>query len=510
MSNNSPKNQPSKPAPPGAPSARPGDPKAPQGKPPVAPPMAPAPIHVPPLFRGIDRLAFVVTTLLVFVGYWWTLAPDLTLEDCGELAVGSMYAGVPHPPGYPVWTIYSWLFTLLPISNIAYRVALSSAVAGALSCGLVALMVSRGSSMIIEGIAELRNIERRWENIICMVAGFVAGMLIGFNGFMWSQAVIVEVYTLSVLSLAGVLVCLLRWIYAPHQRRYLYLAFFWFGITFNNHQSLLVVALGLIVAITMTQPRLGRELIFWSTLVWIGGLVLKAMGKMTVLSDNTPLLVVYNLIGIAFLVIWVFLVFKTKKTGLELARDFALVGTLGYFLLIFGYVTSYVTAFDFKTGLFVLVNLLGLACTGTFIYLLMATTKFGKEWRAALICGLAWAVGAAFYLYMPLASMSNPPLNWGYPRTVTGFFHAFTRGQYEKIHPTTSAGKFVEQIGMYVDGAKEEFNMVYLLMAILPLLFIKRMQPRERNWLIGLTATYFCLSIFLLVLLNPSQDRQSR
>ena len=120
-------------------------------KAPAAPPAPPA--HVLPLFRGIDWWSFGITTLLVFLGYLWTLAPDLTLEDCGELATGSFYAGVPHPPGYPVWTIYSWLFTLLPISNVAYRVALSSAVAGALSCGMVAMMVSRGSSMMIEGIA---------------------------------------------------------------------------------------------------------------------------------------------------------------------------------------------------------------------------------------------------------------------------------------------------------------------------------------------------------------------
>ena len=80
------------------------------------------PAHVIPLYRRIDWISFGLTALLVFLGYWWTLAPDLTLEDCGELAVASQYAGVPHPPGYPVWAIYSWLFTLLPISNIAYRV----------------------------------------------------------------------------------------------------------------------------------------------------------------------------------------------------------------------------------------------------------------------------------------------------------------------------------------------------------------------------------------------------
>src|SRR5256884_5790805 len=188
-------------------------------------PSPPAKPITPPLFRKIDWLTFGVTALLVFIGYYLTLAPDLTLEDSGELATGSFYAGVPHPPGYPVWTLFTWLFTVLaPVSNIAWRVALASAVAGALACGLIALIASRGSSMILEGIEEFKTIDRRWENALCVLAGYVAGMLIGFNGFMWSQAVIVEVYPFSLLSFVGVLACLLRWIYAPHQKRYLYWA----------------------------------------------------------------------------------------------------------------------------------------------------------------------------------------------------------------------------------------------------------------------------------------------
>jgi len=47
-----------------------------------------------------------------------------------------------------------------------------------------------------------------------------------------------------------------------HQRRYLFLAFFFLRICFNNHQTLLVLAMGLEVAIMMVQPRLGRELFF--------------------------------------------------------------------------------------------------------------------------------------------------------------------------------------------------------------------------------------------------------
>lgn len=485
-----------------------------KGKP--ATPAAPAaPVAVieavKPLFRRIDWVTAGVTAFLAFVGYWWTLAPDLTLEDSGELAVASMYAGVPHPPGYPVWTIYTWVFTkIIPISNIAYRVGLSSAFAAALACGLVGLMVSRGSSMIMEGIAELKEIPRNWENGICVVSGFVAGLLIGFNGFMWSQAVIVEVYTLSVLSLAGVLACLMRWIYAPHQRRYLYMAFFWFGICFNNHQSLLVIALGLEAAIVAAQPRLGRELFFWNSVVYLGGLVGLKMGFIGVLAQNASLLVIYNLIGVTSIVAWLYLVFKTRMTGREFARNAAMVATLGYILVVIGHITNYVTYFEYKKGTFFLFNLVGLGAAGWFVYLVREMWAGPREWVAALISGGAWMLGAAFYLYMPIASMSNPPLNWGYPRTVFGFFHAFTRGQYERINPTTNLWTFFKQIWMYTTGAVEEFNLIYLLLAFLPLLFFKRMQKRERCWMIGLWAIYLCLSIFLLILLNPGLDRQSR
>jgi tetratricopeptide (TPR) repeat protein len=123
---------------------------------------------------------------------------------------------------------------------------------------------------------------------------------------------------------------------------------------------------------------------------------------------------------------------------------------------------------------------------------------------------------------MPLASMSNPPMNWGYPRTVGGFVHAFTRGQYERIHPTTGSGNnIVEQVVSFVgryagqvktflmEGPIDEFSLGYLIVGLFPLIFFRRLQPRERAWLLGLVAFYFVLGPFLLFLFNPQPDRQS-
>src|ERR1044071_4391102 len=133
------------------------------------------PVKTPPLFRGIDWLALGITTLLIFIGYFLTLAPNETLEDSGELATASFYAGIPHPPGYPFWTVYTYLWTLFPFGSVAWRVELGESFAAAMACGLVGLMVSRGSSMLIEGIQDLNNtISRNWENAICIVCGITA------------------------------------------------------------------------------------------------------------------------------------------------------------------------------------------------------------------------------------------------------------------------------------------------------------------------------------------------
>lgn len=539
------------------------------------PPVSLPPANPLPLFRRIDWITFGITTFLVFIGYYLTLAPDLTLEDSGELAVGSYYAGVPHPPGYPVWTLYTWLFTQIPISNIAWRVALSSAVAGAFSCGLLALMVSRGSSLMLESIADFKGLEARWESALCAISGFVAGMLLGFNGFMWSQAVIVEVYTLSVLSFMAVLCCIFRWSYAPEQRRYLYWGFFWFGICFTNHQTLIVAAMGLEVLIMLRDPVLGRHLFIGNSLVFLLGLAARASGALTTFDSNPPLFVIYLVVGFISMGLAVWLSYGLRITfqiWQSLVRDLLFLGAIGYILVLAAFQAQAID--PTRKGLWFLANLGGLTAialswyitqqedeklrltdlTRNLLYLTLGyaaflllgsitgTAFFGKRlplfysvhligiigmaacvWRLARETGLTsqirfiagaaltWLLGASFYFYMPLASMTNPPLNWGYPRTVEGFIHALTRGQYEQTNPTSSLPRFLDQVGMYIEGAINEFSIVYLLVgAGVIFLFFGRMQKRERAWIGGLTAVGLCLAFLLLILLNPNTDAQSK
>ena len=122
------------------------------------------------------------------------------------------------------------------------------------------------------------------------MSGFVSGLLIGFNGYMWSQAVIVEVYPLSVVSLMGVLLCLLRWVYAPFQHRYLYAAFFFYGICVNNHQSLLVIAMGMEALVICADRKVGREMMMWNSLIFLLG----AIAQPDMLWGNVPVRTIYH------------------------------------------------------------------------------------------------------------------------------------------------------------------------------------------------------------------------
>src|SRR5215469_3383937 len=235
---------------------------------------------VPPLFRKIDWLALLVAFFGVWVVYLYTLAPELTLEDSGELCTGSFYAGIPHPPGYPFWSIYSWFWTaILPFGNVAWRVEVGESFAAAMGCGLLALMVSRGSSMLIEGIEELKSISKQWETAICFVSGSVAGLLLGLGTFMWCESdVINRISLFGVPWLLAVLLMLMRWSYAPQQRRYLYISMLLFGWLATIHQSLLLCVPGIEMLIALVSPRLGRDLFVWNTIGYLGILAAIATG----------------------------------------------------------------------------------------------------------------------------------------------------------------------------------------------------------------------------------------
>jgi len=89
--------------------------------------------------------------------------------------------------------------------------------------------------------------------------------------------------------------------------------------------------------------------------------------------------------------------------------------------------------------------------------------------RAVALTALCLQLGIAFYGFMPIASEFNPPMNWGYPRTWEGFKHALTRGQYEKIIPTSIFSRsFIIQVGEYLADLRNQFTLPLAVLGFLP------------------------------------------
>ena len=70
--------------------------------------------------------------------------------------------------------------------------------------------------------------------------------------------------------------------------------------------------------------------------------------------------------------------------------------------------------------------------------------------------------------------------------------------------------RFISQLGLLVGGLADSFSWVCIFIALMPFIFILKMQKRERSWIIGLTAIYFCIGVLLTIFMDMSLDRHFR
>ncbi|MBQ7251727.1 MAG: DUF2723 domain-containing protein, partial [Kiritimatiellae bacterium] len=472
------------------------------------------------LFRRLDWAAFWVVFLATLAVYTFTLAPTVTLEDSGELAVASDFLGVPHPPGYPIWTLLTWFFqwvfhfvTYHGHPNPAWGVAFCSAVSGAAACGVLALLVSRSAGALLAAPAD--GASRGVSRIASFASAVSAGLLLAFSPVLWSQSVIVEVYSLNALFQMGVLLLIYLWMTHPKRDSLLFLAAFFFGLGLTNHQTLLFLGLALAVAVLMKDPDLFRDfavpaIILGAVFVlaakgvqlFVGEKAMENWARMGAdgrlwkwsLGPDNEFFWAYNY---AFLSVPVTLAVGTATrdwpggkrflagAGAALALYLAIVALAAYFR------TD--AAGSFSPWLFpsFMPSPQELAGESAFVrWLFSAAGPGGKAvlcWTACLLLpfGVIWLklphgktvasaillaeIGVAFYLYLPLASEQNPPMNWGYPRTWAGFMHAVTRGQYDAITPTDIfSEKFIQQLGAYLTDLRSQFSLPIALIGFLP------------------------------------------
>lgn len=194
--------------------------------------------------------------LASFVVYWFTLAPTVSGEDGGELVAAAYSLGIPHPTGYPLWTMLGHAFIkLIPFGEIAWRVNLMSAF---WASGTVALVV-----------LTLRTLE------VGRLAAGLAGLILAFSREFWEQSVIAEVYTLNAFFMMLCIFLLLEWT-RTRSTITLYLFALIYSLSLSNHSTMYLLGPVFLVYLLATDRSLmkqGRTIAIGSTLFVLGLMV---------------------------------------------------------------------------------------------------------------------------------------------------------------------------------------------------------------------------------------------
>ena len=314
-----------------------------------------------PIFLRADWWVALAATLVSGAVYFYTAQPNVGLLDSGEFIVAAQHFGVPHPTGYPLWTILAWLFQLLPLGNAAWEVNLFSGLCGALAVGVATLLASSMLRWMFPFWGREGESQAKSGAVVAAIA-FSFGLLFAFSFSFWTQAVIAEVYTLHGLLVGLFLLALYWWVRRPEMDRPILAVFFAFSLCMSNHHLTLALA-----PLPLLVPLLLRRSVFWDVLVAaLLSAALVYLGFAWLSNDGTTWSTAMRFFYFAMLGLIVLLVLKWRRADLKIV----------------------------------------------------------------LLVPIVVILGLLPYAYMPFASSTNPPMNWGYTRTPEGFFYSINRTQY--------------------------------------------------------------------------------
>ncbi len=173
-------------------------------------------------------------SLISLALYIRTLVPNLLTADAAEFQTLSYTLGMTHPSGYTTYVFLGKLFTLIPVSNIAFRVNLMSAFFGAFAVGQVYLIIHKLGG---------------WK--IAAIAGAVGLML---NPLFWRRTIFAETYAPAASMIASVFLLLLLWDESKNAW-YLFIAGLVGGLSVGIHSTVVMTASAVLIYMIFKARR---------------------------------------------------------------------------------------------------------------------------------------------------------------------------------------------------------------------------------------------------------------
>lgn len=196
------------------------------------------------MFPGF--LIFVSSLAIYFTG----ISNSVLGGDSGDIMLSYYYAGVPHPPGYPLNTILGWLITRIPVgTTFAFRANFVSAVLTALAISIFYLIIVKLTKNKIIGI--------------------IGAFTLAFIPLIWLYAHIAEVFQLTMVLVLASVYFLVNWLELDIKKqkqnfKLVFLSITFLGLAVFHHQTTVL----LIPAYTYILIK-NRKIIFSSAKKYI-------------------------------------------------------------------------------------------------------------------------------------------------------------------------------------------------------------------------------------------------
>jgi hypothetical protein len=181
--------------------------------------------------------------------------------DGGDFLAAILTRGIPHPTGYPTYTLVGILFQFIPLSTPVFRGALESAIPAALAAGLLTGWVGYVTAA---------------KSAPPLIGAVMAGSAWGVAPLLYSQAVIVEVHGLQSLIIVLALwwITLNLWVDRAHNKKWVLLLSFLVGLGIGNHVTIALMApVALIVLINLTRHSASWKFILAEILLVMAGML---------------------------------------------------------------------------------------------------------------------------------------------------------------------------------------------------------------------------------------------
>lgn len=156
----------------------------------------------------------ILLGILLFLLFITYQAHGIPAGDSGDLVTAAYLGGVPHPPGYPLYTLLGWIVSKFPFATVSFRIGLLSSLPHALVGVVVYALTLRLTRS--------------------MTSAFFAVLVIIGNYLFFLYSVTPEVFAL--FDLLSILLFFLLFRFKESQStRFFFLACFVFGLSLSHH-----------------------------------------------------------------------------------------------------------------------------------------------------------------------------------------------------------------------------------------------------------------------------------